>query len=98
MKNLLAHGQSDLVTVVVAEVVPRRWWEHILHNKTALFIRTAFLFTPTVVVTSVPYLVGRAYRWRDLYDHDDAVDATLNGRTDTAAAGVTEPSASAVAT
>ncbi len=47
-----------VVTVVVAEVVPRRWWEHVLHNKTALFIRTAFLFQKNVVVTAVPYLMG----------------------------------------
>ncbi|HEX6944215.1 MAG TPA: hypothetical protein VF128_14910, partial [Gemmatimonadaceae bacterium] len=79
VKGMLARGESDLVTVVVAEVVPHRWWEHILHNKTALFIRTAFLFTPNVVVTSVPYLLGQAYRWRDLYDHDDSLDATSNG-------------------
>jgi len=46
---------GDLVTVVVPEVVPRRWWEHLLHNKTALYIRGAFLFRPNVVVTSVPY-------------------------------------------
>lgn len=82
VKNLLAGGESDLVTVVVAEVVPHRWWEHILHNKTALFIRTAFLFRPNVVVTSVPYLLGRAYRWRDLYDHDDSLDAASNGSAD----------------
>lgn len=46
---------GDLVTIVVPEVVPRRWWEHLLHNKTALYIRGAFLFRPNVVVTSVPY-------------------------------------------
>jgi hypothetical protein len=46
---------GDLVTIVVPEVVPRRWWEHLLHNKTALYIRGAFLFKPNVVVTSVPY-------------------------------------------
>ena len=46
---------GDLVTVVVPEVVPRRWWEHLLHNKTALYIRGAFLFKHNVVVTSVPY-------------------------------------------
>ena len=49
---------GDLVTVVVPEVVPRRWWEHLLHNKTALYIRGAFLFRPNVVVTSVPYHLG----------------------------------------
>ena len=51
-------GLGDLVTVVVPEVVPRRWWEHLLHNKTALYIRGAFLFRPNVVVTSVPYHLG----------------------------------------
>jgi hypothetical protein len=35
-------GLGDLVTVVVPEVVPRRWWEHLLHNKTALYIREPF--------------------------------------------------------
>jgi hypothetical protein len=27
-----------------------------------------------VVVTSVPYLLGHAYRLRDRYEHDDALD------------------------
>jgi amino acid transporter len=50
-----------LVTVVTPELVPRHWWEHLLHNKTALYIRTAFLFRPNVVVVAVPYLVGHDY-------------------------------------
>jgi hypothetical protein len=69
---------GELVTVVVPEVVPGRWWEHLLHNKTALYIRTAFLFKPNVVVTAVPYLVGHAYRLRDRLAHDDELDATPN--------------------
>lgn len=50
-----------LVTVVTPELVPRHWWEHLLHNKTSLYIRTAFLFKPNVVVVAVPYLVGHEY-------------------------------------
>jgi hypothetical protein len=50
-----------LVTVVTPELVPRHWWEHLLHNKMALYIRTAFLFKPNVVVVAVPYLVGHEY-------------------------------------
>ena len=65
---------GELVTIVVPEVVPRRWWEHLLHNKTALYIRTAFLFRPNVVVTAVPYLVGHAYRLRDWMEHDEYAD------------------------
>jgi amino acid transporter len=52
---------GELVTVVTPEVVPRHWWEHLLHNKTALYIRTALLFKPNVVVVAVPYLVGHDY-------------------------------------
>lgn len=66
VNQLLNNNEADLVTVVVPEVVPHHWWEHLLHNKTALFIRTAFMFRPNVVVTSVPYLLGRAPRLRDL--------------------------------
>ena len=50
-----------LVTVVTPELVPRHWWEYLLHNKTALYIRTAFLFKPNVVVVAVPYLLGHEY-------------------------------------
>lgn len=52
---------GTLVTVVTPELVPRHWWEHLLHNKTALYIRTAFLFKPNVVVVAVPYIVGHEY-------------------------------------
>jgi amino acid transporter len=72
--NLRMVMPGELVTIVVPEVVPRRWWEHLLHNKTALYIRTAFLFRPNVVVTAVPYLVGHAYRLRDWMEHDDYAD------------------------
>jgi hypothetical protein len=50
-----------LVTVVTPELVPRHWWEYLLHNRTGLYIRTAFLFKPNVVVVSVPYLLGHEY-------------------------------------
>jgi amino acid transporter len=72
--NLRMVTPGELVTIVVPEIVPRRWWEHLLHNKTALYIRTSFLFKPNVVVTAIPYLVGHAYRLRDWMDHDEDLD------------------------
>ena len=72
--NLRMVSPGELVTIVVPEIVPRRWWEHLLHNKTALYIRTAFLFKPNVVVTAIPYLVGHAYRLREWMDHDPDLD------------------------
>ena len=74
VEDLRMLSPGELVTVVVPEIVPKRWWEHLLHNKTALYIRTAFLFKPNVVVTSVPFLLGHAYRLRDLVDHDEQID------------------------
>lgn len=74
VENLRMVSPGELVTVVVPEIVPKRWWEHLLHNKTALYIRTAFLFKPNVVVVAIPYLVGHAYRLRDLLDHDETLD------------------------
>ncbi len=67
-------GASDLVTIVVPEIVPRSWWGHLLHNKTSLFIRTAFLFRPNVVVTAVPYRIGNAARLMDRITHDERLD------------------------
>ncbi|MEO7085935.1 MAG: APC family permease [Gemmatimonadaceae bacterium] len=74
VNGIIAHDEADLVTIVVPEIVPRTWLGHLLHNKTSLFIRTAFLFRPNVVVTTVPYLVGRAARLRDLVHHDETLD------------------------
>jgi hypothetical protein len=37
--------------------VVRRWWEHLLHNQSALFLKGRLLFRKGTVVTSVPYHV-----------------------------------------
>lgn len=48
-------GGEDLVTVVIPEYVPSRWWHFFLHNQTSLLLKAALLFTPRVIVTSVPH-------------------------------------------
>jgi amino acid transporter len=45
----------EMVTIVLPEFVPARWWQHLLHNQTALLIKGALLFRTGVVVTNVPY-------------------------------------------
>jgi len=53
-------GDPDgYVTVILPEFVPRRIWQHLLHNQHALLIKGALLFKPNVVVTSVPFHLGR---------------------------------------
>ncbi len=43
------------ITVILPEFVPARLWHHLLHNQRAFLIKTALLFRPNVVVTSVPF-------------------------------------------
>ncbi len=43
------------ITVVLAEYVPRRWWEWPLHNQTALRLKTTLFFRPNTAVVDLPY-------------------------------------------
>ena len=45
----------DIVTVYIPEYVVGHWWEQLLHNQSALRLKGRLLFTPGVMVTSVPY-------------------------------------------
>ena len=56
----LQETEPAYVTVILPEFVPRRLWQHLLHNQHALLIKGALLFKPNVVVTSVPFLLGGA--------------------------------------
>jgi amino acid transporter len=46
---------KHVVTMVIPEFIPARWWQHLLHNQTALLIKGALLFRRNVIVTDVPY-------------------------------------------
>ena len=48
-------GGNDIVTVVLPEFVPAKWWQHLLHNQSSLMLKGALLFKKGVIVTSVPY-------------------------------------------
>lgn len=43
------------ITVVLAELVPRRVWDHLLHAQTALRLKLRLFFRPNTVVIDVPY-------------------------------------------
>jgi amino acid transporter len=57
--HLLARGENHMVTVVIPEFLPARWWQQLLHNQTATLIKVSLLFRKNVVVTDVPYLLTR---------------------------------------
>jgi len=47
--------KDDMLTVVVPEFVPARWWQHLLHNQSSLLLKGALLFKEGIIVTNVPY-------------------------------------------
>jgi hypothetical protein len=49
------HDPDAYVTVVIPEYLPAHWWQHILHNQTALRLKGALLFRHNIVVIDVPY-------------------------------------------
>ncbi|MFJ3794456.1 APC family permease [Kitasatospora sp. NPDC090091] len=52
----------DAVAVFIPEYVVGHWWEHLLHNQSALWLKSRLLFTPGVMVISVPWQLSSAPR------------------------------------
>ncbi|MFD7162595.1 APC family permease [Streptomyces violascens] len=55
VKGLRRDSPRDAVSVYIPEYVVGHWYEHLLHNQSALRLKGRLLFTPGVMVTSVPY-------------------------------------------
>lgn len=55
VEHLTGRPGKHMVTMVIPEFIPARWWQHLLHNQTALLIKGALLFRRNVIVTDVPY-------------------------------------------
>jgi hypothetical protein len=49
------HDTDAMVTVLLPEFVPAKWWHQLLHNQSSLLLKGALLFRKGVIVTSVPY-------------------------------------------
>jgi amino acid transporter len=50
---------DDVITVILPEFVPAKWWHQLLHNQSSLLLKGALLFKENVIVTSVPYHLKR---------------------------------------
>jgi hypothetical protein len=50
-----ARYEHDVVTIIIPELVPSKWWHNLLHNQTAMMIKTKLMFKPGKVVTTVRY-------------------------------------------
>ena len=47
--------KMGVITVIMPEFVPQKWWHHLLHNQTALLIKGVLTFKKGIVSTSVPF-------------------------------------------
>ena len=63
--RLQQEAPDSIVTIVLPEFVPVRWWQQLLHNQTALLIKGAMLFRRGVIVIDVPYHLAAKTRGAD---------------------------------
>ena len=54
LDQLDQRSSSDVITVIIPELVVHHWWQQLLHNQTALWLKVRLLFREGTVVTSVP--------------------------------------------
>ncbi|MGI8415246.1 MAG: DNA-binding protein, partial [Nakamurella sp.] len=83
VRRVRKDSPRDLVTVFIPEYVVGRWWEQLLHNQSALRLKSRLLFTPGVMVTSVPWqLKSTAAMERRMRDSPMDVPLHQTGRDD----------------
>jgi amino acid transporter len=75
VKSLRSANPREVVTVFIPEYVVGHWWENLLHNQSALRIKSRLLYEPGVMVTSVPWQL-ESTESRNL----DRLDNRLSGR------------------
>ena len=66
VKEVRSDNPRDVVCVYIPEYVVGHWWEQILHNQSALRLKTRLLFEPNVMVTSVPWQLHSSERLKNL--------------------------------
>jgi hypothetical protein len=75
-------GPRDVITVIIPKYVVGHWWEQLLHNQTALRLKTRLLFQPSVVVIDVPWHLrstGVSTTAHDQHLHEDHKHQAISG-------------------
>jgi len=62
VKRISKEAPRTVVTVFIPEYVVGHWWESLLHNQSALRLKTRLLFMPNVMMTSVPWQLNSSER------------------------------------
>ena len=75
VKRVSKESPRSVVTVFLPEYVVGHWWEHLLHNQSALRLKGRLLFMPGVMVTSVPWQLNSSERLKAMHPHAAPGDA-----------------------
>ncbi len=70
IRRVSKEAPRTVVTVFVPEYVVGHWWEGLLHNQSALRLKTRLLFIPNVMVTSVPWQLNSSERLNQLQEQN----------------------------
>ncbi|WP_446663895.1 APC family permease [Flexivirga sp. B27] len=68
VKTIRRDSPRDVVMVYIPEYVVGRWYEQLLHNQSALRLKSRLLFTPGVMVASVPWQLRSSQGHETRYD------------------------------
>jgi len=62
VRSIRRDSPRDIVAVFIPEYVVGHWWENLLHNQSALWLKSRLLFTPGMTGTSVPWQLTSSAR------------------------------------
>ncbi|MDQ3599801.1 MAG: APC family permease, partial [Actinomycetota bacterium] len=79
VKRVRSDNPRNVVTVFIPEYVVGHWWEQVLHNQSALRLKTRLLFEPGVMVSSVPWQLRSAARAAERGESAPAPGAVRRG-------------------
>lgn len=68
VKQMRRDSPRDLIVVYIPEYVVGKWWEQLVHNQTALRIKTRLHFEPGVMVASVPWQLKSSVEAKNMQD------------------------------
>ena len=69
VKHMRKDSPRDLIVVYIPEYVVGHWWDQVLHNQSALRLKTRLLYMPSVMVTSVPWQLDSSERVHEVEAH-----------------------------
>ena len=77
VKSLRSGHPRDVVVVYIPEYVLGKWYEQVLHNQSALRLKGRLLFTPGVMVASVPWQLASSQGAEERFDGPTAGSVRL---------------------